>query len=73
VKDADLEQGLLFPPAARIREVALAVAIAVANAAYDRGLATTPRPADTGCRGRWCDVYPTVCVSDVSRQRRGPG
>ena len=46
VKDADLEQGLLFPPAARIREVALAVATAVADAAYDRGLATKPRPAD---------------------------
>jgi malate dehydrogenase (oxaloacetate-decarboxylating)(NADP+) len=46
VKDADLAQGLLFPPAARIRDVARAVAIAVADAAYEGGLATTPRPAD---------------------------
>jgi malate dehydrogenase (oxaloacetate-decarboxylating)(NADP+) len=46
VTDVDLRQGLLFPPAARMRDVALAVATAVATAAYDRGLATTPRPAD---------------------------
>jgi malate dehydrogenase (oxaloacetate-decarboxylating)(NADP+) len=46
VTNADLEQGLLFPPAARIRDVALAVAIAVAHAAHERGLATMPRPAD---------------------------
>jgi malate dehydrogenase (oxaloacetate-decarboxylating)(NADP+) len=46
VTDADLEQGLVFPPAARIREVALAVAIAVTNAAYEGGVATKPRPAD---------------------------
>jgi malate dehydrogenase (oxaloacetate-decarboxylating)(NADP+) len=44
--DADLGRGLLFPPAARMRDVALAVATAVATAAYDRGLATKPRPAD---------------------------
>jgi malate dehydrogenase (oxaloacetate-decarboxylating)(NADP+) len=46
VTDADLRQGLLFPPAARMRDAALAVAAAVATAAYDRGLATKPRPAD---------------------------
>lgn len=46
VKDADLEHGLLFPPASRIRDVALAVATAVADAAYERALATHPRPAD---------------------------
>jgi malate dehydrogenase (oxaloacetate-decarboxylating)(NADP+) len=46
VNEGDLEQGLLFPPAARIREVAIAVATAVADAAYERGLATNPRPAD---------------------------
>jgi malate dehydrogenase (oxaloacetate-decarboxylating)(NADP+) len=46
VTDADLGKGLLFPPAARMRDGALAVAAAVATAAYDRGLATKPRPAD---------------------------
>jgi malate dehydrogenase (oxaloacetate-decarboxylating)(NADP+) len=46
VTDADLEQGRIFPPAARMRDVALVVAIAVATVAYDRGLATKPRPAD---------------------------
>jgi malate dehydrogenase (oxaloacetate-decarboxylating)(NADP+) len=46
VTDADLERGLLFPPAARIREVALAVATAVADVAYERGFATTARPVD---------------------------
>jgi malate dehydrogenase (oxaloacetate-decarboxylating)(NADP+) len=46
VNDADLEQGLLFPPVARIRDVALAVATAVVDAACECGLATKPRPAD---------------------------
>jgi malate dehydrogenase (oxaloacetate-decarboxylating)(NADP+) len=45
VTDADIERGLVFPPAARMRDVALAVATAVATAAYDCGLATHPRPA----------------------------
>ena len=44
--DADLEQGRISPPAARMRDVARAVATAVAGAAYERGLATKPRPAD---------------------------
>jgi malate dehydrogenase (oxaloacetate-decarboxylating)(NADP+) len=46
VTDADLEQGRIFPAAARMRDAALAVATAVAGMAYDRGLATQPRPAD---------------------------
>jgi malate dehydrogenase (oxaloacetate-decarboxylating)(NADP+) len=46
VTDADLAQGRVFPAAGRMREVAAAVATAVATVAYDRGLATTPRPAD---------------------------
>jgi malate dehydrogenase (oxaloacetate-decarboxylating)(NADP+) len=46
VTDADLEQGRILPAAARMRDVALAVATAVAGVAYDRGLATKPRPAD---------------------------
>ena len=46
VTPADLKRGALFPPLARIREVSAAIAAAVAQVAYDRGLATEPRPAD---------------------------
>jgi malate dehydrogenase (oxaloacetate-decarboxylating)(NADP+) len=46
VTDAELAQGRIFPAAARMRDVALTVATAVATVAYDRGLATKPRPAD---------------------------
>jgi malate dehydrogenase (oxaloacetate-decarboxylating)(NADP+) len=44
--DADLEQGRVFPPVTRMREVALAVAVAVAAEAYEQGLATGRRPSD---------------------------
>jgi malate dehydrogenase (oxaloacetate-decarboxylating)(NADP+) len=46
VSDADLQQGRVFPVAARMREVAAAVSVAVAAVAYEQGLATRPRPAD---------------------------
>jgi malate dehydrogenase (oxaloacetate-decarboxylating)(NADP+) len=46
VSAADLEAGRLFPPAARLREVAVSVAAAVADAAFDQRLAGVPRPAD---------------------------
>jgi malate dehydrogenase (oxaloacetate-decarboxylating)(NADP+) len=46
VSAADLEQGRIFPPAERLRDVALAVSVAVAEAAYDQGLATAARPPD---------------------------
>jgi malate dehydrogenase (oxaloacetate-decarboxylating)(NADP+) len=42
----DLEQGSVYPPLTRIREVAAAVAAAVAEVAYQRNLATKPRPDD---------------------------
>ena len=42
----DLEQGQVYPPLARIREVSAAVAAAVAEVAYQRDLATKPRPED---------------------------
>ena len=42
----DLEQGRVFPPLTRIREVAAGVAAAVAEVAYRRGLATKPQPDD---------------------------
>jgi malate dehydrogenase (oxaloacetate-decarboxylating)(NADP+) len=46
VSSADLQQGRLFPAAARMREVASAVAVSVAAIAYEQGHATVPRPSD---------------------------
>jgi Malic enzyme len=42
----DLEQGRLYPPLTRIREVSLAISTAVAGVAFERNLATVPRPDD---------------------------
>jgi len=42
----DLEQGRVFPPLTRIREVSAAIAAAVAEVAYRRDLATKPQPED---------------------------
>jgi malate dehydrogenase (oxaloacetate-decarboxylating)(NADP+) len=42
----DLEQGSVFPPLARIREVSATIAATVAEVAYQSGLATRPRPED---------------------------
>jgi malate dehydrogenase (oxaloacetate-decarboxylating)(NADP+) len=42
----DLEQGRIYPPLARIREVSAAIAAAVAEVAYQRDLATKPKPDD---------------------------
>jgi malate dehydrogenase (oxaloacetate-decarboxylating)(NADP+) len=46
VSEADLEQGSLYPALPRIREVSAHIAEAVAEVAYERGLATTNRPND---------------------------
>jgi malate dehydrogenase (oxaloacetate-decarboxylating)(NADP+) len=46
VTEADLRLGRVFPPQTRMREVAVAVATAVAGVAWDAGLAKKPRPAD---------------------------
>ena len=46
VTPADLDQGSLYPPLAHIREVSAQIAAAVAEVAYQRGLATKPKPAD---------------------------
>ncbi len=42
----DLAQGRIYPAFSRIREVSLAIAVAVAEVAYAAGLASVPRPAD---------------------------
>jgi malate dehydrogenase (oxaloacetate-decarboxylating)(NADP+) len=46
VKKSDLDQGSLYPPLARVRDVSAHIAAAVAQVAFDRGLAGVPRPAD---------------------------
>ena len=46
VSESDVQQGRVFPTAARMREVALAVSVAVATIAHDQGHATRPRPTD---------------------------
>jgi malate dehydrogenase (oxaloacetate-decarboxylating)(NADP+) len=46
VTEADLAQGSLYPPLAQVRDASARIAAAVAGVAYDRGLATQPRPAD---------------------------
>jgi malate dehydrogenase (oxaloacetate-decarboxylating)(NADP+) len=42
----DLECGCLYPPLRRIRDVSAAIATAVAEVAYRRGLASVPQPGD---------------------------
>ena len=46
VSAADLETGRIFPAFARIRDVSVRIATAVAEVAYRRGLARVPRPDD---------------------------
>ena len=46
VSESDLGRGSLYPPLGRIREISLDIATAVANVAYDAGLAAEPRPDD---------------------------
>jgi malate dehydrogenase (oxaloacetate-decarboxylating)(NADP+) len=46
VSPQDLDQGSLYPPLSRLREVSAAIAAAVAEVAYAQGHATAPRPAN---------------------------
>jgi malate dehydrogenase (oxaloacetate-decarboxylating)(NADP+) len=46
VSPEDHEQGCIYPPLRRIREVSAAIATAVAELAYRRNLASQPRPRD---------------------------
>ncbi len=46
VSDADLAQGSLYPSLDQVREVSVKIAVAVANYAYEHGLAQRERPAD---------------------------
>jgi malate dehydrogenase (oxaloacetate-decarboxylating)(NADP+) len=65
VSAADLEQGRVFPVAARMREVALAVSVAVAGAAYEQGCATRPRPADLAAEAARFMYVPTYQPSQT--------
>ncbi len=76
VTDDDLEGGAVFPPAARMRDVAAAVATAVAEVGHAQGLAAAPKPADLAgqirasrYRGDYADAYAaqgTSCGSSSS-------
>jgi malate dehydrogenase (oxaloacetate-decarboxylating)(NADP+) len=46
LSEMDLDEGRIYPPLTRIREVSLKIATAVAAIAYDQGLAAAPKPAD---------------------------
>jgi len=46
VTEDDLRVGRIYPSLRQIREVAIAIAVAVARRAHDLGLARQPRPAD---------------------------
>ena len=46
VDDSDLATGSLYPPLAHIRQVSLAIAVTVAEKAWEQGLAQEERPAD---------------------------
>jgi malate dehydrogenase (oxaloacetate-decarboxylating)(NADP+) len=46
VSQQDLDQGSLYPPLAKVRDVSAFIAAAVAEVAYTQGHATVPRPAD---------------------------
>ena len=46
VTDKDWAEGRIYPPLARIREVSVRIAVAVANVAYHQGLTARPRPLD---------------------------
>ncbi|MEZ4514060.1 MAG: NAD-dependent malic enzyme [Chloroflexota bacterium] len=46
VETDDLANGRIYPPLSKIRDVSAKIGTAVATIAYERGLATLPRPAD---------------------------
>lgn len=46
VSEARLEEGAIYPPLNEIRDVSAHIAVAVAEQAYEEGLAALPRPED---------------------------
>ncbi len=59
VGPGDLELGRIYPALGRIREVSVAIATAVAEVAYARGLARQRRPADLAAHIRSLMYEPT--------------
>jgi len=62
VSEADLALGRIYPALSKIRDVSAKIAVAVAQIAYDRGLAQRERPADlmADIRARMYEpVYPS--------------
>jgi malic enzyme len=46
VQEKDLADGTMYPRLNEIRKASLAIAVAVARRAYDKGLALAPKPKD---------------------------
>jgi malate dehydrogenase (oxaloacetate-decarboxylating)(NADP+) len=46
VSDSDLAEERVYPPLHKIRDVSLAIAVAIAQVAYAQGLARAPKPED---------------------------
>ena len=46
VSEADLTQGRIYPPLTKIKEASTAIATAVAEVAYNQGIARKPKPDD---------------------------
>ena len=46
VTESDLRRGSIYPPLKRIRDMSAKIALAVAETAFDQGLAAVPRPDD---------------------------
>jgi malate dehydrogenase (oxaloacetate-decarboxylating)(NADP+) len=69
VSDTDLASGRLYPPLARIREVSSRIAAAVAEEAWEQGLARRACPADleADIAGHQFDTAYPVFVSEVDR------
>jgi malate dehydrogenase (oxaloacetate-decarboxylating)(NADP+) len=62
VTDEELKHGCIYPPLTKIREVSGVIAAAVAEVAYNRDLATFPRPSDLLEHAKaqmYWPVYPT--------------
>ena len=69
----DLEQGRLYPPLTRIREVSLAISTAVAGVAFERNLATMPRPDDLRSYIRALNVINRATLITPELEGKGSG
>jgi len=61
VPESDLDQGSLYPALPRIREVSAHIAAAVAQIAYQHGLAAGPAPNDLLAHVQSDMYYPRYC------------